>query len=488
MFRVLIIILLFPATVSAQMEITWGIPEKSEKTSALNGVVGYTPEHIYCSRRDNSISKNNGTIVLEKIERDSLKLIGSYRINFDLLEDVNYSTIGVFIIKQQLYIMGSAYQKSTQKMLFVGQILNPDFSVSQKWKVIDAAEIAPLQEPGKWYCNLTSDSSGLLVYSNKAYYEKLDDYFELFFLDLGLNRVWSNKIYVAKDGYYSELFNFKVGPGGIVYFLAIQSMSLEAINRETRRHANGYSYTLCRYDPISKNLIQRDITIPKGRAINIAMKLDNRGEVLCAGLFSGDTTLDVQGTFFQLFDKTSCELILKNEVLFPADSLDQKCEVSGTTWAYPYFSYNIKSLIQNNDGSVVLIFDQIYKLLSTEHYLNNVMVVCVDGNFNGAWFRSQHLGQKYALKDYPYISCAVVHSTNGVHLIYNTGKTNPHKGAVVMASIASSGKVSVSNLFPGEYESNHLQPRGVFQIKPNEAILVTTKDKYTQYGLLNLTN
>jgi hypothetical protein len=54
MFRIILLLLLYPAVVSGQVEITWGIPQKAERKTEMTDLIGADEAYVYALRQDRS--------------------------------------------------------------------------------------------------------------------------------------------------------------------------------------------------------------------------------------------------------------------------------------------------------------------------------------------------------------------------------------------------------------------------------------------------
>ena len=139
MFRALLLLLLYPAAVSAQVEITWGIPQKSERKTEMTDLIGADEAYVYALRRDRSAFGSDDPII-ERYKQTDLSLDYSKRISHKKFDGVSLTPAAQYFMNDKIIAFATHYDRDKDINFAYAEILDADANVTRSW--VEVARIS----------------------------------------------------------------------------------------------------------------------------------------------------------------------------------------------------------------------------------------------------------------------------------------------------------------------------------------------------------
>ncbi len=209
MYRLVLLLLLYPAVVSAQLEITWGIPQKQQRKTSMTDMIGADDSYIYTLRRDYALFGSSDPII-ERYKQSDMGLDYSKRIVHSRFDGTNLRPSVQFFINGSILAFATYYDSDKNMNFAFAEILDAQATVTRSWTEIARIPADKRSNPGSFLFRLSQDSSKVLVISNPPYEQYADEKFTLQLLDDKLNVLWKNDILPPYKDKYFSLNNFIV--------------------------------------------------------------------------------------------------------------------------------------------------------------------------------------------------------------------------------------------------------------------------------------
>jgi hypothetical protein len=399
MFRVLLLLLLYPAVVSAQVEITWGIPQKAARKTEMTDLLGADSGYVYALRRDRSAFGSNDPII-ERYKQADLSLDYSKRIPHKKFDGTSLSPSAQFFINGKIIAFATHYDREKDINFAYAQLLDEHATVTRAWREVARIHADKRSNRGSFYFTLSQDSAKILIVANPPYEKYADEKFTLLLIDENLNALWKNDISPPYKDKYFSLEDFTVTDSGHVYMLATISEDRSGMSLRERRKTPTYFHSALMFNPDREELSEYEIKLDPKFISDIIMAITDSGDIVCSGFYSNKNSSDIIGTFFIKIDKQTKKIETQGTMDFPADFLAQFMSEGRAAKKKELYNYNLRYLIQRADGGAELIAEQYYEyeVCSTDpktgattctyyYYYNDIIVVNINPDGTIDWAR-----------------------------------------------------------------------------------------------------
>lgn len=436
MFRILLLLLLYPAVVSAQVEITWGIPQKSERKTEMTDLIGADEVYVYALRRDNSAFGSNDPII-ERYKQTDLSLDYTKRISHKKFDGVSLTPVVQYFINGKIIAFATYYDREKDINFAYAEILDENATVTRSWIEVARISADKRSNRGSFFFSLSQDTSKILIVANPPYEKYADEKFTLQLLDAELNVLWKNEVAPPYKDKYFSLDNYTVNDSGNVYMLATISKDESGMSLKERRKTPTYYHSALIYDPVKNELSEYEIKLDPKFISDIIMAVTDSGDIVCSGFYSNKNSSDIIGTFYLQIDKATKKIESEGTMDFPADFLEQFMSAGRAAKKKELYNYNLHYLLQRTDGGALLVAEQYYEyeVCSTDpktgattctyyYYYNDIIVVNIDPDGKIQWARKIPKLQVSHNDGGYYLSFAMHVTGNQLYFMFNDNPKN----------------------------------------------------------------
>jgi len=436
MFRVLFILLLYPAVVSAQLEITWGIPQKQERKTMMTGMIGADDSYLYALRTDYSLFGSSDPII-ERYKQGDMGLDYTKRISHKRFDGVSLNPVVQFFIHGNILAFATYYDREKDINFAYAEILDEQATVTRSWTEIARISADKRSNPGRFLFQLSTDSSKVLVISNPPYEQYADEKFTLQLMDEKLNVLWKNEILPPYKDKFFSLDNYIINDSGDVYMLATISKDRAVMTRKERRSTPTYYHSALLFDAQTEELSEYEIKLDPKFISDIILDVTDSGDIICSGFYSNKSSNAIIGTFYMKIDKLTKKIEHEGTMDFSTEFLTQFMSSRRAAKNAELYDYNLRYLVQRQDGGAILVAEQYYEYVvcSTDpktgaqtctyyYYYNDIIVVNVSPEGKIDWAQKIPKLQMSRNDGGYYLSFAFAVSDNTLYFMFNDNPKN----------------------------------------------------------------
>lgn len=485
MFRILFSLLLLPAFVSAQVEITWGIPQKSDRKTEMTDLIGADEAYVYALRQDNSAFGSDDPII-ERFRQTDLSLDYSKRISHKRFDGVSLTPATQLFINGKIIAFATYYDRDKDINFAYAELLDDGANVTRAWTEVARIKADKRSNRGSFYFRLSQDSLKVLIVANPPYEKYADEKFTMQLIDENLTVLWKNDVAPPYKDKYFSLENYIVTDSGNVYILATISKDQSAMSLRERRKTPTYFHSALVYDPVKNELSEYEIKLDPKFISDITMAVTDSGDIVLSGFYSNKNSSDIAGTFYMKIDKATKKVVSEGSMDFSADFLVQFMSAGRAAKKKELYNYNLRYLVQREDGGAVLVAEQYYEyeVCTTDprtgattctyyYYYNDIIVVSIDPSGKIQWARKiPKLQVSHGDGGY-YLSFAFHVTDNTLYFMFNdntknlnvpTGgsykyMSNLKKSVAVLVSMDMKGDQVRQPMFRSEDLKTYLRPK-----------------------------
>jgi hypothetical protein len=504
-------VLLFPFFVNAQIDVTWGVPQKQQRKTAMTDILGYGNGFVYALRADFSLFGTNDPIV-ERYKQSDLSLDFSKTISLKDAEGKQLRFEALWFIGGNLVLFGSEYDKEHELNKLFAECFDEHCSVTKTWTEVARIPAGKKSNPGSFYTGLSQDSTHVLLVVNPPYDQYAEEKFTLQLIDKDLNTSWKKELTLPYKDEFFSLDNFIESANGDVYMLATISKDKSVMSRQERRTTPTYYHTVLLYDHMADKLEEFEVKIDPKFISDVKMTVDEKGNIICSGFYSNKSSNAVIGTFYLKIDKSTKAITAQGTKDFAKDFLAQFMSAKKASKGKELYDYDLKYLVLRDDGGAVLVAEQFYEVLVQSYdaqtkmytytyyyYYNDIIVVSINPDGSIAWTRKI---PKYQVSrnDFGYYSSfAFAVSGSKMHFMFNdhpknlkvgdNGKyrymSNPKKSVAVLVTMDSKGNGDRQAMFSNKDLRIILRPKLFLQTSEKHMILYG--ERGSTFKLANVT-
>ena len=368
----LFIFLLGSAGLTAQTDasLDWGPTYKEPNNSQLDKVITHTKDGFFALRttqRDNLTMRPK--VYLEKYRKSDMKLVKEREIDLRYkgklreLEDI-------ILFGGELHLLTSFNNLGKKtNYLFRQPISYRTLQPGGAPLKIAEAESRGEYKAGQFGHRIARDSSHLLVYNVQPLKDGENERFDLRVFDRTFTERWHQRITLP---YRSDAFgveDYRVDAEGNVYLLGIV---YGAGQRLERRNAPTYQYVILAYRDGGTRVDEYRIDLPDVFISELTFRINDAGELVCAGFYSGRSSRSLRGSYYLRIDPTTKQVLARGLKDFGFELITQymrpgearqaaKREARGDDRRAPeLFQYQLDELILRSDGGALLVAEQFY--------------------------------------------------------------------------------------------------------------------------------
>jgi len=497
MFRVILLFLLYPAVVSAQVEITWGIPQKAQRKTEMTDLIGADADYVYALRQDVSAFGSDDPIV-ERYKQADFSLDYSKRISHKRFDGTSLNPAAVYFINGKILAFSTYYDRTADINFAYGEVLDEHGTVITSWKEVARIPASKGSNRGSFFFRLSRDSSRILLVSNPPYEKYADEKFTMQLLDDELSPIWKNEVLPPYKDKYFSLENYIITDSGYVYILATISKDQSAMSRKERRKTPTYYHSALVYDPFKNELSEYEIKLDPKFISDIIMAVTDSGDILCSGFYSNRNSSDLAGTFYMKIDRQSKKIESQGTMDFTPDFLVQFMSPGKAARKKELYDYNLRYLVQRADGGAILVAEQYYEyeVCSSDpktgaqhctyyYYYNDLIVVNINPAGQIDWSRKIPKLQVSHNDAGYYLSFALHVSDNTLYFMFNDNPKNLNvqpggsykymsnlkKSVAVLVSMDMKGDQVRQAMFRSEDLKTYLRPKLYLDVNEQKMIL-----------------
>lgn len=502
MIRLFALLLLIPTLVSAQIEITWGIPQKQQRKTMMTDMIGADDAFIYALRTDYSMF-GSGDPIIERYKQGDMGLDYTKRISHKRFDGTTLRPAAQYFIHGNILAFATYYDRDKDTNFAYEEILDDRANVQQTWKEIARIPADKKSNSGSFMFRLSLDSSKVLVISNPPYEQYADEKFTLQLIDEKLNVLWKNDISPPYKDKYFSLDNFIVNDSGQVYMLATISKDRTVMTRKERRTTPTYYHSALMYDHATDELNEYEIKLDPKFISDIILAVTESGDIVCSGFYSNKSSNAITGTFYLKIDKETKKIEREGIMDFSTEFLTQFMSSKRASKNKELYDYNLRYLVQREDGGAILVAEQYYEYVvcSTDpktgaqtctyyYYYNDIIVVNVSPEGKIDWAEKIPKLQMSRNDGGYFLSFAFAVSNNTLYFMFNdhpknidmlaAGKgirymNNVKKSIAVLVSMDMKGGQTRQTMFRNQDLKTYLRPKMYLQTSENRMFLYGQK-------------
>lgn len=499
--QLLFAVFLLPAALCAQLEITWGVPQKQERKTMLTGLLGEDGSYVYALRNHYSFFGGNDP-VLERYKLSDMSLDYTKSLVLKNTDGREMSNEGIYFLKDHFVAFASYYDRDKNTHTLYGEILDNHATVSKSWTALATISAEKRSNQGSFYTGMSADSAHILLVVNPPYDEYANEKFTLQLIDKELNTSWKKEITPPYKDKFFSLGNFIVSAAGDVYMLATISKDKSVMTRKERRSTPTYYHTVLMYDVKGDELKEYKVELDPKFISDVKMTVATNGDIICSGFYSNKSSNAVIGTFYLRIDRQSKQVTNQGTMDFARDFLVQFMSEKKASKGKELYDYDLKHLVLRDDGGAVLVAEQFYEVLvqtydpqtrmytyTYYYYYNDIIVISVDPSGQIAWAKKIPKYQVSRNDGGYYSSFAFAVSGNKLFFMFNdnprnlkitdSGKyrymNNPKKSVAVLVTMDSRGNQERQSMFSNKDLKIVLRPKLFMQVNEKRMILYGEK-------------
>ena len=485
MFRVLLLLLLYPAVLSAQVEITWGIPQKSERKTEMTDLLGADEAYVYALRQDRSAFGSDEPII-ERYKQTDLSLDYTKRISHKRFDGISLDPAAQFFLNGKIMAFATYYDREKDINFAYAELLDASANPTRSWIEVARIPADKKSNRGSFYFQMSNDSAHVLIVSNPPYEKYAGEKFTLQLLDSELNSVWKSEVNPPYTDQFFSLENYQVAANGLVYMLATISEDRSAMSRQERRKTPTYYHSVLIFNPEKEELTNYEVKLDPKFISDIIFAVDDSGDIVCSGFYSNKNSSDIIGTFYLTIDKETKQIVKQNTMDFSQDFLSQFMSEGRAAKKKELYNYNLRYLVQRDDGGSILVAEQYYEYevcnvdpktgaqtCTYYYYYNDIIVVNIDPDGKIQWARKIPKLQVSHNDGGYYLSFAMHVTDNTLYFMFNDNPKNLNvppggkykymgnlkKSVAVLVSMDMKGDQVRQPMFRSEDLKTYLRPK-----------------------------
>lgn len=490
---------MLPFAVSAQIEVTWGVPQNQPRKTAMSDILGEDGSYVYTQRKSYSLFGNSEP-VLERYKLSDMSLDYTKTISMKGPEDKSLSMESVYFLSGNLVLFASNYDREKDINILFSEILDEHATVKKDWTEVARISATRKSNPGSFYTGMSMDSSRILLVVNPPYDKYANEKFSLQLLDKDLITKWKKEIVPPYKDEFFSLDNFIVAKNDDVYMIATVSKDKSVMSRHERRSEPTYFHTVLMYEYATDSLNEYKVNLDPKFISDVRMTIDENGNIICAGFYSNKSSNSIIGSFYLKIDKQTKAISSQGTKDFPADFLSQFMSEKKVSKGKELYDYILKHLVLRDDGGAVLVAEQYYEVLEQAYdpnthmttytyyyYYNDIIVVSINPSGEIAWAKKIPKYQISRNDGGYYSSFAFAVSGDKMYFMFNDNSknlktanadvqkyrymSNPRKSTAILVTMDSNGNSDRQAMFSNKDLKIILRPKLFLQINEKRMIL-----------------
>ena len=358
----------------------WGEELTEPAGTRITKTVAINKEGFYMLRQKNEGALANEQAFIEYYDREmqlrkSQQLELKYKGKRRDFEDV-------VMIGGELYLFTSFNNQAKKKNFLFYQKLSSRLQPSRNLVMISEVEAPNKAKEGSFNLVISSDSSKVLLYSQLPYQKRDPERFALNVFDNQMNKLWSRDIILPYTDQQFAIEDYRIDKEGNVYIMGV--LYVDGV-RERRRGRPNYQYIILAYTQQGEDVQEYHIALEDKFITDLAFRIGDDGNVVCAGFFSERGTYSVKGTCFFRLNASTKEIFnlsfkefgfeFRTEFMRPGElRRASRAEAGDDTGREPeLFRFSLDELVLRSDGGAVLVAEQYYVYERTYRYWDGTL-------------------------------------------------------------------------------------------------------------------
>jgi hypothetical protein len=337
-----------------KVSLTYG-DELADDKQKIVKIVGESNNQIYALAL-----KGKEDFFIKIFESGSMKLISSNPIVIPQISDKEIDFEEIFLLKDNLYVIGSVYNKKDKIFNLVASKVSDKGVLSNTPVVLFDAEVAKKSSRGEFYFKLSPNEDALLVMHTSMFSKEDAVKYEVKLFDENMATLFSNSEKVKFDDSRKD-FEFTIADFEVNFqddvFLVINESYRDSKKKEKFEKFEVHSFK--RSTNYKKEVLNIDINGKE--IINCSMISTNKNTLKLVGFYSsvrdnGKANKELKGIYNVTIDLATNNL---NNIKFNEFDYATKVKLLGERRAKkgkdvkPY--YNITNIIERNDGGLIVM-------------------------------------------------------------------------------------------------------------------------------------
>ena len=358
----------------------WGEQLTEPAGTRITKAVAINKEGFYMLRQKNEGALANEQAFIEYYDnemqlRKSQQLELKYKGKRRDFEDV-------VMIGGQLYLFTSFNNQAKKKNYLFYQKLSSRLQPSRDLVMVSEVEAQNKAKEGSFNLVISSDSSTVLLYSQLPYQKRDPERFALNVFDNQMNKLWSRDIILPYSDQQFAIEDYRIDKAGNVYLMGV--LYADGV-RERRRGRPNYQYIILAYTRQGEDVQEYHIALEDKFITDLAFRIGDDGNLVCAGFFSERGTYSVKGTCFFRLNASTKEISnlsfkefgfeFRTEFMRPGElRRASRAEAGDDTGREPeLFRFSLDELVLRSDGGAVLVAEQYYVYERTYRYWDGTL-------------------------------------------------------------------------------------------------------------------
>lgn len=491
------LLLFFAITVQTLIgqDIKWGPQLEQSTRNRIERIVGEDQNGIYVFRLRSRLIGN----AIPVVEHYNKSMVLKYSTQIEILSKRNIFIDNFWHFNNRLFIYFTEYNsRQNKQILYYQEVNKKNGQLLGKRQKLTQVPTYGRNSIGQLEYAASTDSSTAVVYYSPfletgLFQKKRNATFQLQVVDKNFKTIWNKEV---KAPYKDELFDverIEVDKVGNAYVLA---KVYEKSRRERRSGRANYFYKILAYQNNGESLKEFDLTLDELFITDIAFKVNNKKQLICAGFYSERRANSMKGSFLFIVDTDTKAIVSKGFEPFSKKLLSQVTSKRRARKGKELYRYYLDEIILRSDGGAVIIAEEYYvsthpntvgtgvnrteQSISTYHY-EDIIVVNINPDATTAWSSSIPKNQTASMKSFSSYAHAIVKGK--IHFIYNDRISR--KSPVMLASINTKGKVEIKELFNNKTERVMLRPMLCRQTSKNEMMIYGERGKRYKFGKIS---
>ncbi len=427
---------LFSQKTSFNYKIDVGKPDKKERKTFVQSIIGTDESGTYVRRKSNKLTSSKNAFILEKynLNMTKIKVVdfkAEYKGNDLTLEKT-------LMFNDNLLFFYSYFNKKTETRYIFYESINKNTLRSHDGlkMIAEFSEPQTLFSSGTIYILRSENDKTLACILQLPSKKNMPEQFGFHVFDNKMNSLWNKNIVLPYDSRNFGLVDYLLDDDGNIYLSGINYRGKKPLFGGSR----GTDYTYHVITWMNQGQIKNDFPVKISRKfindLKLGISLD--GELICSGFYSEEGIFSIAGTFFMTIDKEN-GVIKKSsfkafDEKFLYDFLSKRAKKKkskGKDVDDELYQFSLDNIILTDDGGAVLIAEQYYTVVHTtysssggyhtytSYHYNDIIIVYIDNQGEIQW-TSKIPKQQSSIDDYGYyLSYALYVSPENLYFVYN---------------------------------------------------------------------
>lgn len=506
---------LFTVKTNAQIaDVSWGEAVPFSKNQAVAEVVAEKGNTFYAIKMSVK-NPQKSTISIEAVSKTSLSSENEFTVYTPTMYGKELEYVGTLQVNDGIIVYFSYLDIPKSTFTAYGQKFSFDGNKIGEFKKLDEFVGNEKTVIGRYSIIRSPFDDGFILCYSRPFILYSDEYFRFRQYDYSLEQAWEREFVFPFKGKEFELKEIQVSTDSSLYML-VRILEDDESAREKKGGLNiTYTHSLLSFNahPSNTDTVFRQIPITVGNKniADVAYKVTDNREIICAGFYADRKDMAISGAFYNVIESVSGNIRLSTSFKFKKEFIEGFIDKDHIERGVGMRDFELQKLRINDDGSVFMIGEQYFQKITCsgvdnpatmkcdiEHIYNDIVVVKFDQN--GKDLFTVNIPKRTSDKNNNYfLTYAQAQGKDRLAFIYNdlpknVTTTNPlelkrytEKGGVLVAgSITSSGKASRDILLSGEDAKMIIHPKAYLQTGKNTIIIYGVNGKSAKWGLLSV--